>query len=760
MNTKSRAAAQAFADLLGEVIEFPTNRGVALDLAERGLAVFPIRDWGDSEGWKPIAAFPSKASADPRQIERWWNKWPEARVGLVTGARNGLMVLDIDEKNGKSGSASLAALGFDDLEALSPCRVRTPSGGWHLFFTHDPALKNSVSKIGDGVDLKTEGGYVVAPGSWKDSRQYKPEGEGITRQADLPALPRLLALRSPTHSKNPFEDLLGTLPVADASPWQCEWARRQLLALARDVAGTPEGERYSRLAGAAFWAGGVGASGALTFDETQKELTAAGAACGLSPQEVGRAIARSWENGLKKPVDLPPDAEDDFEDVSAPEGERAADGDKIERFNQRHAIVALAGKTRVIRETPDGLEFWAIEELAKIHAHDRVKTPGGRSTEPFPAKWFKSPRARRYIGGVTFNPAGAREDQYNLWRGWAAEPDASASCALFLDHLRTIVCGGNDGHYQWLLAWMAQLVQQPNVKPGTALVLRGAKGAGKDTVGRYLGALCPQNHVTLAQPEHLTGRFNGHMAQALLLHLEEGFWAGDKAGESVLKNLITAETLQIERKGIDPVEMPSFARLLITSNADWVVPATRGERRFFVLNVSDARAKDTAYFANIAAELRNGGGGALMHLLRHFDMSGFDLRNPPETEALTEQKLKGLRNLEAWWHERLYAGRIGAAAIESDDIMESSPEWSETEFTVNLQNLHREYEEWMQTKRFHGDTIRPQDFGKKWRELIPNTARDYRKRDGSNRIRCVVIPPLCECRASFSKHIGGEMSWD
>ena len=112
-NSNARSAIQSppSTDLGWLLDDEPSNLDVAIDLARRGFAVFPLRNWGDGDGWKPIKDFPDKASADPAQIKNWWAKWPDSRVGLLTGERNGITVLDVDVKNGKDGEASLTELG-------------------------------------------------------------------------------------------------------------------------------------------------------------------------------------------------------------------------------------------------------------------------------------------------------------------------------------------------------------------------------------------------------------------------------------------------------------------------------------------------------------------------------------------------------------------------------------------------------------------------------------------------------------------------
>lgn len=465
-----------------------------------------------------------------------------------------------------------------------------------------------------------------------------------------------------------------------------------------------------------------------------------------------RQVQRAWDRTAAEDLSTLLDDMDDL--PGQPEGSKA---NPVTALNRDHAAVMIGGKFRIVVEKAGGFDVLPPDELHKLNANNRVKVPGEKRTEPITSAWMRHRDRRTYAGGLVFNPKGAPADAYNIWHGWAVQPDPNASCDLFLAHVRDVICDGSERDYHWLLGWMAHLVQHPQQKPSTAVVLRGDKGAGKDTVGHYLGALFPRHHVTISQPDHLIGRFNAHMETAILIHLEEGYWAGDHRAEGVLKNLITCQTLEIERKGIDPYKIDHFGRLLITSNAEWVVPATPGERRFFVLDVSPARAKDTAYFGAIWKEQAQGGAGALLHFLQSHDLTGFDVRNPPETAALMRQKLEGLRNVEAWWHDRLSEGDLRHGG--GDGFDEDHPVWEHEAISVSRDYLRRDYEDWLSGRRWHGNAASVDVFGKKLRAMCSGL-EDRRARVSGGRERQYILPPLTDCRAAFAAFIGGEMEWD
>jgi hypothetical protein len=95
----------------------------------------------------------------------------------------------------------------------------------------------------------------------------------------------------------------------------------------------------------------------------------------------------------------------------------------------------------------------------------------------------------------------------------------------------------------------------------------------------------------------------------------------------------------------------------MSSNHDWVVPAGIDDRRFCVLDVDPGHKDDHPYFEAIARELDNGGRAALLADLRHYDLSTFNVRAVPQTDALRVQKVLSLDANARWLFDKLMAGR-------------------------------------------------------------------------------------------------------
>lgn len=195
----------------------------AAALAARSVPVFPIR----AHGKKPITENGFKnASCDPDVVAAWWEANPQANVGVPTGPVSGVFVVDIDpDKHGADEWALLVAANGEP----ATHRVRTPSGGEHIYFRWPAAggVRNRGGFV-PGIDVRGDGGYVLVPPSHV---AYPPEDN-----------------KTPGHYES-----LDDLPPADAPEWLLEMIVRQKARVPRmRVPATtfptvPEGQRNQRL---------------------------------------------------------------------------------------------------------------------------------------------------------------------------------------------------------------------------------------------------------------------------------------------------------------------------------------------------------------------------------------------------------------------------------------------------------------------------------------------------------------------------------
>jgi len=137
----------------------------ARGVAALGWAVFPV----ESRGKKPlIKNWPNLATTVQATVKDWWTRWPDANIGVVTGAKSGILVLDID---GDKGWVSLGELERMHGWALPPTLVVSTGRGAHLYFKHPGGHIGNGANIHGlaGLDIRGDGGYVVGPGSLHSS---------------------------------------------------------------------------------------------------------------------------------------------------------------------------------------------------------------------------------------------------------------------------------------------------------------------------------------------------------------------------------------------------------------------------------------------------------------------------------------------------------------------------------------------------------------------------------------------------------------
>ncbi len=230
----------------------------ALAYAAHGWPVHPL--YGPERrvphpGKQPVLTrWQDQAATDPDVIRGWWERWPDSNVGLVTGPRSGLAVLDVDPRSG--GTDSLAEL--EERAGVLPGTVQsvTGGGGVHLLYRHPGApIKSRAHSLGRGLNVKADGGQVVAPPSLHPSgRRYAWLGD--VWQEPLSLWPAALTAAEPVSP--PFR----SSAQPSAPPGQ------RLTGLVQTVMDAVPGERNSRL----FWAACRGAE--MVADGTPVEVVA------------------------------------------------------------------------------------------------------------------------------------------------------------------------------------------------------------------------------------------------------------------------------------------------------------------------------------------------------------------------------------------------------------------------------------------------------------------------------------------------------
>ncbi len=151
----------------------PSLLECALQFGGRKWCVFPLhsvrdgqctcgRDCGKNAGKHPRVKGGFKAATtDAHQIDAWWRKWPDANIGIATGTVSGLIVIDIDGADGLGALKSLVA----QHGTLPRTAIVKTARGWHVYFSMPAMCAPIPCSTGGGLDVRGDGGYVVAPPS-------------------------------------------------------------------------------------------------------------------------------------------------------------------------------------------------------------------------------------------------------------------------------------------------------------------------------------------------------------------------------------------------------------------------------------------------------------------------------------------------------------------------------------------------------------------------------------------------------------------
>ena len=234
------------------------------------------------------------ATIDPSQIASWWQRWPQANVGLVTGELAD--VLDVD---GPAGWAALRGWATQHQLYLEGPVVRTDSG-WH-YYVAATGVGNRAGLL-EGIDWRGRGGYVVAPPSQHANGTRYRWLRPLT--SDLPAVPwALRSLLVPVRQPR-LEAAPRLRPTSGVHPYGRVALQEELTAVAR----APRGRRNHTLYQAGIRLYGLAAGGVLDDDEVHAGLLAAAEASRLlieEPMQTRRTLASAERTGLAHPRGVP-----------------------------------------------------------------------------------------------------------------------------------------------------------------------------------------------------------------------------------------------------------------------------------------------------------------------------------------------------------------------------------------------------------------------------------------------------------------------
>jgi putative DNA primase/helicase len=234
----------------------------------RKLKVFPCKGNGKSPR---ISGWQESATLDEKVIDRWWEKYPNANIGLLTGKNNNLVVVDVDINNGKKGMESLKQL-QNECGEFDTLMVHSPSGGRHYYFKY-PKNEDHVkgpTNFRPGIDIRADGNLIIAPGSSIDGNPYRFE-DGEKEISELPDRLLEMLMSKEGLPMSPFE-----VPISDV------------------IYGIEEGGRNEGIYKYACSLRGID----TPYNEAVKQVRGAAKSCipPLSDQEATACLNSAWKH--------------------------------------------------------------------------------------------------------------------------------------------------------------------------------------------------------------------------------------------------------------------------------------------------------------------------------------------------------------------------------------------------------------------------------------------------------------------------------
>jgi Bifunctional DNA primase/polymerase, N-terminal/Primase C terminal 2 (PriCT-2)/Family of unknown function (DUF5906) len=773
-----------------------------LTYASRGWFLHPlhwIKDNGNcscgrncpSPGKHPLTKKGYKdATCEESRLREWWSTWPEANIGLSSGP-SGLTIVDLDGPEGQAELKDLVAK-HGKIDQTLMCRTGR-EGGFHLYFNGGDLPSR---KIGKHIDVRSSTGYVLLPPSNHASgRLYQwvsEKGGGFSEIADAPVwLKEHIAgghnadksgqktdknEENCKISKDRISEIKAVSPVlaklAHLFQEDKEKVRSALAAISPDcsyeqwvAAGMALKDAFGDDGLALWdeWSSEAKVKAYPGYDELEKKWSSFGrgnkelrVTVGSIYHEAMKAgwTTEGWDAGgtaSKTETVNDGNTKEKEEKASAlPEDLASTTEITLEYLNERYCVIGdIGGRCLVMswdpgEQTPSFQRPQVFKDRYSHHYHTvKAAGKGKDKKEQLGAYWFRWPGRRSYEGLklVPRGPAILPGNVLNLWRGFAIEPKAG-DWSLMNKHIDEVLAGGNQEAANYITRFAAWAIQHPGDRAGAALVFRGEEGVGKGTFGHAMRRIFGSHGVHVSNAKHMVGHFNAMLRNCVLLHADEAFWAGDKAGESVLKSMITEPVLMIEQKGVDPVQCHNMLHVIMTTNAAWAVPARHDARRYCVFDVSDTRKHDRAYWDALNQEMDNGGLAAMLYDLDAMELDGWHPRQIVKTEALQDQKELSMSWLDQWWEDVLQTGKLPFIIIIRK---------GEKAVVTNKVRGAVLYE---QAKR-HAQWLKPSQtaFGL----YLRKTLTGLRSHDENGAVW--VLPELGKCRSDWEKRFG-EWKWD
>ena len=286
-----------------------------------------------------------------------------------------------------------------------------------------------------------------------------------------------------------------------------------------------------------------------------------------------------------------------------------------DKFYEQYGVVKVLEQEKYLLERPDG-NYGLMNQQTLVNMFSDWKVPGDKT---FDLGWFKGGRRfihnyildpfKKIVDRIDFYPCDADcpSNVYNSFKGFYIKKISDDTIdfseqdhkdlELIIEHLKMLV---NDGENyveecnNYLLDWIAQLFQEPNIKPNTMIILKSEEGVGKSLLAYAIGKMLDEKYFyeSTKPKRDLCGNFNSIGKNKMLICFDEG--KGDEM-ESIyeeLKNMITNPKATCREKYEKEMFVNDYRRYIMTTNNESVMKISDSNRRFVAFETTSPPRDD------------------------------------------------------------------------------------------------------------------------------------------------------------------------
>ena len=426
----------------------------------------------------------------------------------------------------------------------------------------------------------------------------------------------------------------------------------------------------------------------------------------------------------------------------------------LSALQNKYALLDLAGEIRIVdkQQVNDVLSgkrheisFYKRTEGLIVISRELENLPYSVKASDEFKNFLVNPSTHVY-NAVAFSPLVTPPSTLNYWIEPSIKP-AQGDWFVIQEFIHTVICNNNLALFDYLVRYLAHMLQHPEEKPGIMVVFLSGQGTGKGTFYKLLGRVWSRTSLQVSDIGEVIGQFNAALERNYVVCMDEALFAGDKKSLDKLKSLVTEPTCRIEQKHQPSRTIDSYHRLFAASNHNHFAHVDKDDRRFLFIRLSSVHKQDQVYFDSVNDALEDDNViAAMMYDLLNLDLTGFNIRKRPLTEEHLNQRLQSLSGFERYWYEVLQSG-----------MFSNFKDWGKPEFisTSNLIDRYKEYDK--NAGRY--SPIQQQQISSTLKMMCPS-ALPARKKILNSQERGYDLPDIKVARKEFEMMLGTSVEWE